>query len=636
MRQQQFLQIVDRDEAERRWHEALGEARDLGSEAVGLEVALGRVLSDDVVSELDVPGFDRANMDGWALRAEDTYGATEQQPRRLRRAGEAIAIGTLPSTALGPGEAMAIPTGGPLPRGADAVLLVEGSELAGDEVVIRRAVTPGTAISHAGTDIARGEVILRRGATITSREIGVLAALGRAEVRVRRRPRVGVMSTGDELVAPGQPRPPGRIHDANAALIAAAVRENGGEATELGIVPDDTAALQRAMREALASYDVVILSGGTSKGPGDLAASALAEVLEPPGIVVHGVALKPGKPLCLGASGNTAVVVLPGFPTSAIFTFHELVAPLLRRWSGLGDASRATVEATLPFRVRSDPGRREYRLVHLVSDEKGERLAYPISKGSGSITAWSHADGYFVIPEHTEHVEAQATVTIHAMSGRAPHQDDLVIIGSHCTGLDIVITALRERGCTAKVIAVGSEAGLLAAKRGACDVAPIHLLDPETGRYNQPFLDDGLELVEGYGRLQGVVFRADDERIATGDAEAAVREAVAAGLMMVNRNRGSGTRALYDRLLGDARPPGFSVEASSHVAIAAAVAQGRADWGIAIRNVASGLGFLPLSEERFDFAVPLGRQRRRAVTLFTEVLASDGVRAALEAEGFLP
>ncbi|MEQ9324598.1 MAG: molybdopterin biosynthesis protein, partial [Polyangiaceae bacterium] len=623
MRQQQFLQIVDRDEAERRWHAALGELRDLGSEALGLDTALGRVLAEDVVSELDVPGFDRANMDGWAVRAEDTYGATEPQPRRMRRAHEAIAIGALPSSALGPAEAMAIPTGGALPRGADAVLLVEGSELEGDEVVIRRAVTPGTAISHAGTDIARGEVILRRGATITSREIGVLAAIGRAEVRVRRRPRVGVMSTGDELVAPGQPRPPGRIHDANGALIAAAVRENGGEPTLLGIVADDGEALKHAMRDALASCDVVILSGGTSKGPGDLAASVLAETLEPPGIVVHGVALKPGKPLCLGASGGTAVVVLPGFPTSAIFTFQELVAPLLRRWSGLGESSRVTVEATLPFRVRSDPGRREYRLAHLVTDERGERLAYPIGKGSGSITAWSHADGYFVIPRHTEHVEAQQRVTIHAMAGRAPHHDDLVIIGSHCTGLEIVISALREHRITAKVIAVGSEAGLLAAKRGACDVAPIHLLDPETGHYNRPFLEDALELIEGYGRRQGVVFRAGDARFDTDDAERAVRNAVATELTMINRNRGSGTRALYDRLLGDARPPGFSVEASSHVAVAAAVAQGRADWGIAIANVATGLGFLPLSEERFDFAVPVGRRSRRAVTLFAEVLASE-------------
>ncbi|HHH28958.1 MAG TPA: molybdopterin biosynthesis protein, partial [Polyangiaceae bacterium] len=585
MRQRQFLQIVDRDEAERRWLDALGELRDLGKDVLAIGRALGRVLAEDVVSELDVPGFDRANMDGWALRATDTYGASEQKPLRLRRAAGEVTIGTLPSTALGPGEAMAIPTGGALPRGADAVLQVESTELDGHHVVIKRAVTPGTAISHAGTDIARGEVILRRGALITSREIGVLAALGRADVAVRRRPRVGVLSTGDELVAPGQQRAPGRVHDANGALVSAAVREHGGEPVTLGIVGDDADELKGAMRKAIASLDMVILSGGTSKGPGDLAAAALADVLDPPGIVVHGVALKPGKPLCLGASGDTAVVVLPGFPTSAIFTFQELVAPLLRRWSGLGESTTNTVEATLPFRVRSDPGRREYRLVHLVTDERGERLAYPINKGSGSVTAWSHADGYFVIPRHTEHVPEQSRVTIHAMSGRTPHQDELVIIGSHCPGLEIVISALREQRISTKVIAVGSEAGLLAAKRGACDVAPIHLLDPATNEYNRPFVDDSLELVEGYGRLQGLVFRHGDGHFATPDVARAVECAVAAELTMINRNRGSGTRALYDRLLGDARPPGFTAEASSHVAVAAAIAQGRADWGIAIRNV---------------------------------------------------
>ena len=243
MKQRQFLQVVDRDEAEKRFREALHPLPVLGNETVPLEHALDRVLAEDVVSNVDVPGFDRSNMDGWAVRAEDTYGATEATPRRLRRAEQDVAIGALQPTPLHPGEAMAIPTGGALPRGADAVLMVERSELHGDQVEVRHAVTPGTALSHAGTDIAHGETILRAGQRLSSREIGVLAAIGHSHPLVRKRPRVAIISTGDELVAAGNHLVPGQVYDATGPLLAAAVREQGGVAHDLGIVHDDPEAL---------------------------------------------------------------------------------------------------------------------------------------------------------------------------------------------------------------------------------------------------------------------------------------------------------------------------------------------------------------------------------------------------------
>jgi putative molybdopterin biosynthesis protein len=637
LKQRQFLQVVDRDEAERRFREALSPLVDLGSEPVALDAALHRVVAEDVRSELDVPGFDRSNMDGWAVRAEDTYGASEQQPLRLKRASEGVVIGTLPAATLKPGEAMAIPTGGALPRGADAVLQVEATEVVGDSVEVRRAITPGTALSYAGTDIARGETMLRRGDRLSSREIGVLAAIGRGEVSVRVQPRVAVISTGNELSAPGEPLVAGRVHDANASLIAAAVREQGCVPHHCGIIADDDEALRTALTEALANSDVVLLSGGTSKGPGDLSAQVLDKVLDPPGVVVHGVALKPGKPLCLAASGHKPVVVLPGFPTSAIFTFHELVAPLLRDMSGIQQHAVETVSARLPYRFRSDPGRREYTLVHLVTASDGERIAYPIGKGSGSVTTWSHADGYFIVPRHTERVDADAEIIVHAMAGLRPRQQDLVVIGSHCVGLDIIIGALRQRQISCKLVAVGSEAGLDAAKRGACDVAPIHLLHNESGSYNAPFMSESIELIEGYGRMQGVVFRRGDARFEGKDASDAFTAAASDGSAMINRNRGSGTRALYDELLGASRPPGHSIEASSHHAVAAAVQQKRADFGIAIEVVARDrdLGFLPLTEERFDFAVPRGRRQRAALQAFIEVLVDPSVRRSLAEKGFI-
>src|SRR3990172_6368032 len=266
-------------------------------------------------------------MDGFAVRAGDTFGASEQAPRRLRLNAESIPTGVVPRLEVLAGTASSIATGGMLPRGADAVVPVEDTELEGEEVLVCRPAVPGAAVSFAGTDIGRGETVLFRGTRLGSRETGVLAAIGCSRVRVVRRPRVAILSTGDEIVAPGAPMRPGLVYDSNGRILADAVAELGGEPHFLGVVGDDEAALRRALDSALSAADVVILSGGTSKGPGDLNARVVAGL--DPGIVVHGVALKPGKPICLAASGRRPVAILPGFPTSAVFTFHEFVAPLL-------------------------------------------------------------------------------------------------------------------------------------------------------------------------------------------------------------------------------------------------------------------------------------------------------------------
>jgi putative molybdopterin biosynthesis protein len=640
MKQRQFLHVLSKADAEQRFRAALapdGVLPDLGSEPVDLDAALGRVLAEDVASAIDVPSFDRANLDGWAVRAGDTFGASEREPKRLLIAAEPVSMGRLPARPLGAGEAMAIPTGGALPRGADAVLQLEWTEIDGVEVIVTKALVPGTAITHAGTDIARGDVVQRAGEAITAREIGALAAIGCAHVRVRRRPKVAIVSTGDELVSVGASLQPGQIVDSNGAILAAAVREHGGEPISLGVVPDDEVALAGALRRALL-HDVVVVSGGTSKGPGDLVARVLGHVLAPPGIVVHGVALKPGKPLCLAVSERTPVVVLPGFPTSAMFTFQDFVAPLLRELARLPPPSHLAGEtrARLAHRVGSDPGRTEYVLAHLVEGDQGT-IAYPIGKGSGSVSAWCQADGYFVVPQLVERLDAGAEVMVRAMAGSAPRRVDLTVIGSHCSGLDIIIGELTRRGLTVKTIAVGSEAGLAAAMRGACDIAPIHLFDPRTSDYNGPFLRDGVELIAGYGRLQGLVYRAGDARFdeAT-EVEQTVRAAVASGAAMINRNAGSGTRILIDRLLRDLRPEGYRIEASSHHAVVAAIEQGRADFGVAIAPVVRGrpLGFAALTTERFDFAVPSSRRKRPAVRAFEQLLGEAPLRQLLRDAGF--
>ena len=636
-RQEQFLDVVSEEEARRRFAAAYA-PRSLGAETVPLGAALGRVLADDVIAGVDVPGFDRSIVDGFALRAADTLGASEAAPVRLRLNPEVLACGHPPALSVEPGTASVIATGGMMPRGADAVAMVEhaepGEDTTGAWIALRRPVAPGAHVGGAGGDIARGETVLRRLRVLTSRELGMLAAVGLAEVSVLRRPRVAVLSTGDELVAPGAPPRPAGVYDSNGAIIAAAVAEAGGEAVPLGIVPDEEAALDRALTGALAAADLVVLSGGTSKGAGDLCYRVVSRIGR---IVVHGVALKPGKPLCLAVAEGKPLAVLPGFPTSAVFTFHAFVAPLIRAMAGLAETEAETVEARLAVRLASELGRTEYAMVSLVRSETG-LAAYPLAKGSGAVTAFSLADGFVAVPALVDTVPAGAPVLV-TLIGRGIRPADLVVIGSHCVGLDRIAGLLAERGIMAKVLNVGSLGGLAAARRGEADLAPMHLLDPKTGEYNRPLLPAGVALIPGWRRMQGIVFRPGDPRFEGRDAPAAVAAALAdPACLMVNRNAGSGTRVLIEGLLQGARPPGFLNQPKSHNAVAAAVAQGRADWGVAIATVARdyGLGFIPLAEEHYDFAVPEARLDRAPVRAFRDLLTEPATRAALTALGFSP
>jgi putative molybdopterin biosynthesis protein len=634
--QDQFLQVLDRDEAERRFRAAI-QCAPLGAEIIPLEAALGRVLAADVVSPVDVPSFDRSNVDGFAVVAEDTFGASEEVPRTVLLGDEEIHTGIVPTTALHSGKAVLIATGGMVPRGADAVVMVEYAESRGRELRIARAVTAGSGVSFAGTDITAGETVLRQGQLLTSRDTGVLAAIGVAKVTVWRKPIVAILSTGDEIIAPGDPMQPAKVYDSNAQVLADAVKESGGEPMRLGITHDDIAALRERLHHALESADVVLLSGGTSKGAGDVSYRVVAE-LDDPGIVAHGVALKPGKPICLAATKGRPVVVLPGFPTSAIFTFHEFVAPVIRLLAGRGSEERPVVQAKLAVKVNSEIGRTEYLLVGLVETPNEGLAAYPMGQGSGSVTTFSRADGFATIGRHEEIVEAGTIVNIQLL-GRDLQLADLVVIGSHCIALDYLLGELQRNGVRSKFLAVGSTAGLDAAKRGECDVAGVHLLDPKSNEYNRPFLTPALQLVTGYGRLQGIVFRHGDARFEGRSAQDAVAIAIGdPSCVMVNRNQGSGTRVLIDRMLGGVKPHGYAVQPRNHNAVAAAVVQGRADWGMTLDTVArnAGLGFLPVQEEQYDFILPRSRANRPGAIAFVNLLQQPSTREALVRLGMKP
>ena len=415
------------------------------------------------------------------------------------------------------------------------------------------------------------------------------------------------------------------------------VAENGGESGRRYCLPDDEAVLETALRRAVAEADLVVMSGGTSKGTGDVSYRVISR-LGPPGVLVHGVALRPGKPLCLAAVGQVPIAILPGFPTSAVFTFHHFVVPVLRSLAGLARRTETEVDATLAVRTASEPGRTEYVMVSLAEHSDEGLAAWPLGKGSGSVTAFSQADGFFAIPALDQEAAAGSRQRVRLI-GATALLPELTIVGSQDIGLDAILDILAAEGTRARTLAVGSLGGLAAAKRGACDIAPAHLLDPATGIYNTSFLAPGLRLVPGWRRVQGVVFRLGDPRFCGLDGEAALHRAAAdPSCQLVNRNAGSGTRILLDGLLKGERPSGYANQPKSHNAVAAAIAQDRADWGVAIEPVARlyGLGFLPLGPEHYDFFIPEARFDRPAVQAFLRVLASAEARERLRSVGMLP
>lgn len=383
----------------------------LGEEDAVLLEAYNRVLNEDIVSSLDIPPFNRSTMDGYAVKAHDTAGADENQPATLKVCG-AVNIGEAPKMVLGQGEAVEIVTGAPIPEGADAVVMVEDTEREEDNLQVFAAVTVNENVMKKGADIKKGETTLKKGKVLGSSEIGVLAALGLTKVKVLKIPIIAVLSTGGEVMALGKDLPAGKIYDINAYSISTAVIESGGKPVYFGTVPDDKAALAKAMHTAVACADMVITSGGVSVGPRDYTAQ-IVDSLGKPGIVVYGIAVKPGKPTTVGFVGDKPVFSLPGHPTSALLIFYLLARPMILRLAGRPVAAMRMVRAFAGARMFSAKGRRTFVMVKLEFDKDCRLIAEPVESGaSGAITTLAKADGFVEIPENEQFVDADQEVAV--------------------------------------------------------------------------------------------------------------------------------------------------------------------------------------------------------------------------------
>lgn len=384
----------------------------LGIEESQLLEAHNRILAEDVRADLDIPPFDKATVDGYAVRAKDTSGAEENKPVKLRFCGM-VNVGETPKITVISGEAAEIVTGAPMPQGADAVVMVEHTEQKNNEVLVYNAVVKDENVMKAGSDIKRGETVLKNGQVLGSREIGVLAALGKAKAKVYKVPRVAVLSTGAEVSEPGRTLPSGKIYDINAYSLSTSVFESGGRPVYLGVFPDDRDELERALRQALASADMVITSGGVSVGPKDMMPKTL-DSLGKPGVIVCGIAVKPGKPTTVALIDGKLVFSLPGHPTSALLIFHLLARPIIQQMAGRETKEMLNVKALAAMRMFSAKGRRTFVMVKLKRDEPQRLLAEPVSTGlSGAITTLAKADGFVDIAENQQFIDANEEVTVH-------------------------------------------------------------------------------------------------------------------------------------------------------------------------------------------------------------------------------
>jgi len=411
-----FRELIPFDSAKKLIFDKIN-PKPLGAEKIPLKEAHNRILGEDVITNLDIPPFHRSTVDGYALKAEDSYGAEENKPIDLNVIGE-ISVGEYPKIHLKKGEAVEIVTGAPIPSGANAVIMVENTQKQKNRLLIYRALTQDENIMKKGTDIKKGEILLKAGKILEAPDIGVLAAIGLNFIKVMKIPIVAVISTGAEIIEPGKNLSPGKIYDINAYSLSAAVINSGGKPIYMGVIPDDEAALETALKQALLSSDIVITSGGVSVGPRDYTPK-IVNSLGKPGVIISGIAVKPGKPTTIALIENKPVFSLPGHPTSALLIFYLLVSPIIQRIAGRKLISHKAVKAILTTRLFSAKGRKTFVTVKLSRDKNQILIADPTKTGaSGAITTLAKADGFIEIPANQQFIDSNEEVIVTLLTNK--------------------------------------------------------------------------------------------------------------------------------------------------------------------------------------------------------------------------
>ncbi|ELZ19545.1 molybdopterin biosynthesis protein MoeA/LysR substrate binding-domain-containing protein [Haloterrigena salina JCM 13891] len=564
-----------------------------GLERVSLEDARGRVLAARLDAELDVPGFDRASLDGYALRARDTFGADEADPARLEVVGE-VHAGEEPDVAVEEGQAVEISTGAVMPDGADAMVPVERTDIdgEGDDVLVRTSVAPGDNVMFAGADVAAGERALGPGTQVTPRDIGLLSALGIDEIPVRAPPTVGIVSTGDELVRPGEDvaSSRGEIYDVNSYTIAAGVEDAGGEAVLYPHAGDEQDEMERILREAAEECDLVLSSGSTSASAVDVIYRVIEEQGE---LLLHGVSVKPGKPMLVGRLQNSAYVGLPGYPVSAMMVFRTFVAPAIRAAAGVPEPRAATVTGRMAREERYAEGRMRLMPVGLIEDSDGETLVYPVDKGSGATTSLAEADGVVEVGPETDYLEEGESVTVRLFSPdvRPP---TLLGVGEDDPTLNRLLDGLENP----RYLSVGTRPGLRRLREGVPDVAvaagPLEreIDAAELGRWDREW-----GLITRAGNPREVEGLADlierDLRFVNRTSDSGLRSSLESALESVAADRDASARDLRESI------DGFDLGLRAHESPARKVIAGEADVAIGLRETADrlDLGFVSVDEQ---------------------------------------
>ena len=619
----EYLTNVPLDQARKDYLNLLMEKGfDSETERIPVQQSCGRITAQAVYAVICAPHYAASAMDGVALRARDSFGATETTPVTLK-----------------PDQYIVVDTGDPIPDGCDAVIMVEDIVKQEDgSIRIHEAAAPWQHIRQIGEDVCAGEMILPSYMEVTPAAIGAMIAGGVLELEVIRRPVVGIIPTGDEIIPPCSDPKPGDILEFNSSIFSAMVKQWGAEAVTYPIVPDKFEQIRDMVEKATQECDFVLLNAGSSAGREDYSAKVIRELGQ---VLYHGIAMKPGKPAILGCRGNKPVLGVPGYPVSGIIVIEELLKPLIDFWLKRSDDSRRYAKAVLTRPVVSGLKYEEFVRVRMGYVED-RLMASPLSRGSGVVSSFMKADGILEVPQGTEGYEAGTEIQVRLLGSQEKLKNTLVVIGSHDPLLDELANMMHRDAPNVYMSSshVGSMGGIMAIRRGEAHAAGCHLLDPATGQYNLSFMrkyfpQGGVRLIRCVGRQQGLMIQKGNP-LGIGQFADIARE----GIRYVNRQKGSGTRILTDYLckkegIDPSVIYGYEREELTHTSVAAQIATGSADAGMGIYSAAQlyDLDFIPVCIEEYDLIIPDGAWDTPMVQQMLATLKSRAFEEKLLAMG---